>query len=261
MSQLNCEVRAEGHLSLNPCQTIAHSSDEIITKAKYLEEEAKRRVNQQDNQDSQDAEDINNDDEDNSSDGGSSNSRPTGTNNAQASVQGNEETDDEDKSLSLGDDDESKEDDVFYENSIAAGDKQQQQQQLSQPAAGPSVIQQDDDEELEWVHLEKNCYRTVYCDPSSFLYLSSSPNFLGVFLKIYFALCTLFECLTFVSIFLCLPLSGILHFIKQIRVHKKGLIVLAMRDRGSPLASGPPVLRTSSDFHGRHANNKLFYRV
>lgn len=155
MSQLNCEVRAEGHLNLNPCQTIAHSSDEIITKAKYLEEEAKRRVNQQDNQDSQDAEDINNDDEDNSSDGGSSNSSPTGTNNAQASVQGNEETDDEDKSLSLGDDDESKEDDVFYENSIAAGDKQQQQQQLSQPAPGPSVIQQDDDEELEWVHLEK----------------------------------------------------------------------------------------------------------
>jgi len=107
----------------------------------------------------------------------------------------------------------------------------------------------------------KNCYRTVYCDLRSFSYLSSSPNFLGVFLKIYFALCTLFECLTFVSIFLCLPLSGILHFIKQIRVHKKGLIVLAMRDRGSPLASGPPVLRTSSDFHGRHANNKLFYRV
>ncbi|XP_032578870.1 proteoglycan Cow isoform X2 [Drosophila sechellia] len=123
--------------------------DEIITKAKYLEEEAKRRVNQQDNQDSQDAEDINNDDEDNSSDGGSSNSSPTGTNNVQASVQGNEETDDEDKSLSLGDDDESKEDDVFYENSIAAGDKQQQQQQQSQPAAGPSVIQQDDDEELD----------------------------------------------------------------------------------------------------------------
>uniref|UniRef100_B3P7G3 GG12463 n=1 Tax=Drosophila erecta TaxID=7220 RepID=B3P7G3_DROER len=124
--------------------------DEIITKAKYLEEEAKRRVNQQDSQDSQDAEDINNDDEDNSSDGSTSNSSPTGPNNAQASVQGNEETDDEDKSLSLGDDDESKEDDVFYENSIAAGDKQQpQQQQQSQPPAGPSVIQQDDDEELD----------------------------------------------------------------------------------------------------------------
>ncbi|XP_017082669.1 proteoglycan Cow isoform X1 [Drosophila eugracilis] len=130
--------------------------DEIITKAKYLEEEAKRRVNQQDNQDSQDAEDINNDDEDNSSDGSSSissgssngnNANPNGPNNAQANVQGNEETDDEDKSLSLGDDDESKEDDVFYENSIAAGDKQSQQQ--SQPPAAPSVIQQDDDEELD----------------------------------------------------------------------------------------------------------------
>ncbi|XP_044315118.1 proteoglycan Cow isoform X3 [Drosophila rhopaloa] len=128
--------------------------DEIITKAKYLEEEAKRRVNQQDNQDSQDAEDINNDDEDNSSDGGSSNANPSITNNAQANVQGNEETDDEDKSLSLGDEDESKEDDVFYENSIAAGDKQQpqqqqQQQQQSQPPAAPSAIQQDDDEELD----------------------------------------------------------------------------------------------------------------
>ncbi|XP_016960375.1 proteoglycan Cow isoform X2 [Drosophila biarmipes] len=125
--------------------------DEIITKAKYLEEEAKRRVNQQDNQDSQDAEDINNDDEDNSSDGGSSNASPTGQNNGQASVQGNEETDDEDKSLSLADDEDSKEDDVFYENSIAAGDKQQsqQQQQQSQPPAAPSAIQQDDDEELD----------------------------------------------------------------------------------------------------------------
>ncbi|XP_037732141.1 proteoglycan Cow isoform X2 [Drosophila subpulchrella] len=126
--------------------------DEIITKAKYLEEEAKRRVNQQDNQDSQDAEDINNDDEDNSSDGGSSNASPTGQNNGQANVQGNEETDDEDKSLSLADDEDSKEDDVFYENSIAAGDKQQsqqQQQQQSQPPAAPSAIQQDDDEELD----------------------------------------------------------------------------------------------------------------
>ncbi|XP_043068164.1 proteoglycan Cow isoform X1 [Drosophila bipectinata] len=119
--------------------------DEIITKAKYLEEEAKRRVNQQDSQDSQDAEDINNDDEDNSSDGssnGNTNSNPP------ASVQGNEEADDEDKSLSLGDDDESKEDDVFYENSIAAGDKQQQQQQKQQSQQAPA-IQQDDDEELD----------------------------------------------------------------------------------------------------------------
>ncbi|XP_017046429.1 proteoglycan Cow isoform X2 [Drosophila ficusphila] len=131
--------------------------DEIITKAKYLEEEAKRRVNQQDNQDSQDTEDINNDDEDTSSDGGSSssNSNPGSPNNAQANVQGNEEADDEDKSLSLSDDDESKEDDVFYENSIAASDKQQsqqqqqQQQQQSQPPAAQSAIQQDDDEELD----------------------------------------------------------------------------------------------------------------
>ncbi|KAI8044292.1 hypothetical protein M5D96_000443, partial [Drosophila gunungcola] len=71
--------------------------DEIITKAKYLEEEAKRRVNQQDNQDSQDAEDINNDDEDNSSDGGSSNTNPSRPNNGQANVQANEDADDEDK--------------------------------------------------------------------------------------------------------------------------------------------------------------------
>ncbi|XP_052835582.1 proteoglycan Cow isoform X4 [Drosophila gunungcola] len=128
--------------------------DEIITKAKYLEEEAKRRVNQQDNQDSQDAEDINNDDEDNSSDGGSSNTNPSRPNNGQANVQANEDADDEDKSLSLGDEDESKEDDVFYENSIATGDKQQpqqqqQQQQQSQPPAAQSTIQQDDDEELD----------------------------------------------------------------------------------------------------------------
>ncbi|XP_020817679.1 proteoglycan Cow isoform X2 [Drosophila serrata] len=130
--------------------------DEIISKAKYLEEEAKRRVNQQDNQDSQDAEDINNDDEDNSSDSslnGGSSSNP-GNSPVQANVQGNEESDDEDKSLSLGDEDESKEDDVFYENSIAASDKQQsqqqqQQQQQSQAPAGPSAIQQDDDEELD----------------------------------------------------------------------------------------------------------------
>ncbi|XP_068153226.1 proteoglycan Cow isoform X2 [Drosophila tropicalis] len=121
--------------------------DEIITKAKYMEEEAKRRVNQQDN-DSQDVEDINNDDEDTSSSSSSSSGSDnantnTNTNNAQANVQGNEDNDDEDKSLSLGDDDESKEDDVFYENNIAASDKQQQQQQ---PA--PSA-QQDDDEELD----------------------------------------------------------------------------------------------------------------
>ncbi|EDW98094.2 proteoglycan Cow isoform X2 [Drosophila yakuba] len=152
--------------------------DEIITKAKYLEEEAKRRVNQQDNQDSQDAEDINNDDEDNSSDGSTSNSSPTGPNNAQASVQGNEETDDEDKSLSLGDDDESKEDDVFYENSIAAGDKQQQQQQQqqSQPPAGPSVIQQDDDEELD------NCKPCPVAKPT---FLCGADN------KTYSSLCRL----------------------------------------------------------------------
>ncbi|KRF83754.1 proteoglycan Cow isoform X1 [Drosophila virilis] len=123
--------------------------DEIITKAKYLEEEAKRRVNQQDN-DSQDAEDINNDDEDNSSDGDNNNNNNNNNNNSKnnntpANVQANEDNnDDEDKSLSLGDDDESKEDDVFYENNIAASDKQQQQQ-LQKPAPA----QQDDDEELD----------------------------------------------------------------------------------------------------------------
>ncbi|XP_017848048.1 proteoglycan Cow isoform X1 [Drosophila busckii] len=121
--------------------------DEIITKAKYLEEEAKRRVNQQDN-DSQDVEDINNDDEDTSSDGNrnaNNNNNNVNGNNMQSIVQANEDNndDEEDKSLSLGDDDESKEDDVFYENNIAAGDKQQQQQQK------PLVTQQDDDEELD----------------------------------------------------------------------------------------------------------------
>ncbi|ALC47029.1 CG13830 [Drosophila busckii] len=123
--------------------------DEIITKAKYLEEEAKRRVNQQDN-DSQDVEDINNDDEDTSSDGNrnaNNNNNNVNGNNMQSIVQANEDNndDEEDKSLSLGDDDESKEDDVFYENNIAAGDKQQQQQQK------PLVTQQDDDEELDRV--------------------------------------------------------------------------------------------------------------
>ncbi|XP_023171066.2 proteoglycan Cow isoform X2 [Drosophila hydei] len=117
--------------------------DEIITKAKYLEEEAKRRVNQQDN-DSQDVEDINNDDEDNSSDGDNiANNNGNKNNNTPANTQGNEDNnDDEDKSLSLGDDDESKEDDVFYENNIATSDKQQQ---LPKPAPA----QQDDDEELD----------------------------------------------------------------------------------------------------------------